>query len=64
MDRFRGVKVALDASPIIYFFEDNPRYQPVVDPLFEALDRGEFDAVTSMVSVVEVLTQPLRHNND
>jgi len=56
----RGTVVGLDTAPLIYFMEDHPKYRPVLVSFFEALDRGEFSAVTSVLTLCEVLTQPFR----
>jgi predicted nucleic acid-binding protein len=55
--------VGLDTAPLIYYLEEHPTYLPLVDPFFEALARGDLQAVTSTVTLIEVLTQPLRHGN-
>jgi predicted nucleic acid-binding protein len=52
--------VGLDTAPLIYYIEEHPRYLAVVDPFFDALDRGEFMVMTSTVTLLEVLVQPLR----
>jgi len=52
--------VGLDASPLIYFIEGHGRYGPVVRPLFEErIEQGLNEAVTSVVTLAEVLVQPL-----
>jgi predicted nucleic acid-binding protein len=56
----RGTVVGLDTAPLIYFMEDHAKYRPVLVPFFEALDVGEFSAVTSVLTLCEVLTQPFR----
>ena len=33
----------------------------MIRPFFEALDRGEFSVVTSVVTLLEVLVHPLQH---
>jgi len=63
VDALRGAVVALDTAPLIYFIEEHPDYLPRVQPFFEALDRGEFEVVTSTVTVTEVLVHPLRHGD-
>jgi predicted nucleic acid-binding protein len=63
LNPLRGNIIAIDTSPFIYFVEQHPRYLPVVKPLFEAIDRGEIAAVTSMLTVLEVLVRPLKANN-
>ena len=59
----QGRVVGLDTAPLIYFVEENPFFLPVVRPFFEGLDRGDFVAVTSSLTLTEVLTQPFRKGN-
>lgn len=59
----RGKVVGLDTAPLIYFIEESPTYLNVVRPFFEAMDRGEFGSVTSVVTLVEVLIHPLRRGD-
>jgi predicted nucleic acid-binding protein len=55
-----GAVIGLDTAPLIYFIEAHDRYGPVVRPLFEErIGRGLNEAVTSVVSLAEVLVQPL-----
>lgn len=56
----RGAVVGLDTAPLIYFIEENPLYLPLVRPFFEAVDRGEFRVVTSVLTLTEVLIHPMR----
>ncbi len=56
----RGTVVGLDTAPLIYFIEENPTYLPVVRPFFEAVDRGDFRIVTSVLTLTEVLIHPMR----
>jgi predicted nucleic acid-binding protein len=56
----RGQVVGLDTAPLIYFIEENPTYLATVRPFFEAMDRGEFSVITSMVTLLEVLVHPFR----
>jgi len=55
--------VALDTSIFVYFIEEHPIYLPLVEPLFEAIDAGELEAVTSSVTLLEVLVIPFRFAN-
>jgi len=64
LDALQGDIVGLDTTPLIYFIEESPRYIDLVRPFFEALDRGEFTVVTSVVTLLEVLVHPLRHGDD
>ena len=56
----RGRVVGLDTAPLIYFIEEDPTYLPIVQPFFEAMDRGDFHVVTSIITLLEVLVHPIR----
>lgn len=60
VDELTGQLVGIDTAPLIYYIEEDPTYLPLVDPFFAALACGELRAVTSTITLVEVLTQPLR----
>jgi len=55
--------VALDTAIFIYFLEENPTYLPLVDPVFAAIDAGELEAVTSVLTLLETLVMPIRSAN-
>ena len=59
----RGKVVGLDTTPLVYFIEENPIYLEMVCPFFEAMDRGEFSVVTSVVTLLEVLVHPFRRGD-
>jgi predicted nucleic acid-binding protein len=56
--------IALDTPLFIYLIERHPTYFPLVQPLFKELDDPDSDlwGVTSVVTLLEVLVHPLRHN--
>lgn len=56
----QGKIVGLDTSPLIYLIEGHPRYLDVVQPFFEAADQGQFQVVTSTITLLEVLVHPFR----
>ncbi|HPD17049.1 MAG TPA: PIN domain-containing protein [Planctomycetota bacterium] len=60
VSQLRGTVVGVDTAPFIYFMEDHPKYRPVLVPFSEVLDRGEFSAVTSVLTLCEVLPHPFR----
>lgn len=62
-DELQGKLIGLDTSPVIYFIEENPDYVSLVTPFFEAFEYGEFNIVTSTITLVEVLVIPIRRNN-
>lgn len=63
LDELRGTLVALDSAPLIYYIEEYPAYLSIVDPFFDALNQSELAAVTSTVTLAEVLTHPLRRGD-
>ena len=42
--------IGLDSAIFIYFIEEHPRYLPVVEPVFEAIDQDRLPAVTSAIT--------------
>lgn len=61
--QLRDKVIALDTAPVIYLNEESRAYLHTVRPFFEALDRGEFTCVTSMVTLLEVLVHPFRQGD-
>lgn len=55
--------VAIDTAVFIYFIEEDPRFLPVVDPLFREADQGTRELVTSALTLLEVLVIPYRAGN-
>ena len=55
-----GKFLAFDSSPLIYYIEQHPQYSPISDDLFDANHRGNARAMTSVLTLLEVLVQPLR----
>ncbi len=55
--------IALDSSIFIYFIEEHPKYLSLVEPIFEAVDTGVLEAVTSTLTLLEVLVIPFRSAN-
>lgn len=55
--------VALDAAIFIYFIEEDPRFLPLIDPLFREADQGTRELVTSALTMLEVLVVPYRAGN-
>jgi len=52
--------VGLDTCVFIYFMEEHPRYLPLVEPVFEAIDGGLLKGATSSLTLLETLVLPLR----
>lgn len=54
----RGRQVYLDTNVFIYAVEGSPEHMPVIWPLFELLATGGAFAVTSELTLAEVLPRP------
>jgi predicted nucleic acid-binding protein len=54
---------ALDTVIFIYFIEEHRRYLAVLDPVFAAIDKGHLSAVSSSLTLLEVLVVPYRAGN-
>ena len=57
-------RIGLDTNVFIYFLEDHPRYGARCASLFELIERGQNAAVTSTVTLLELLVQPYRDQKD
>src|SRR5690242_9738885 len=55
--------LGVDTAVFIYFIEEDVRFLPSITPLFEAADRGEFELVSSALTLLEVLVVPYRSGN-
>ena len=60
----RHRRIALDTSVFIYQVEANPRYVVLTDPVFAWLERPNHRAVTSTITMTELLVQPYRISNE
>lgn len=57
-------KVYLDTSVFIYFIEEHPVYFALCDKIFGYLEQGKIEAVTSTLTLTEILIQPYKQQND
>ena len=64
MSRAALPTLALDAGPWILWIEQNPAFLPVVGPIFREIEEGRATAVTSVMTVLEVLTGAMRREDD
>jgi predicted nucleic acid-binding protein len=63
-DALIGVqRLGLDTAPIIYFVEAHPRYDAVMTEVFRRVRRRRLLAVTSLISLAEVLVLPILRND-
>ncbi len=56
----RHHKIGLDTNVFIFQVEENPRYLELVNPIFVWLEESEARAVTSTITMLELLVQPYR----
>jgi predicted nucleic acid-binding protein len=56
--------IALDTSVFIYQLEANARYLPLTDHIFSWLERPDSKAVTSTITMTELLVRPYRDADD
>jgi predicted nucleic acid-binding protein len=63
IDEIGGLRVFIDTPVFIYFIERNPRYLGVVKPVFLGIDAGSIDAITSTITLLEVLVVPFKQEN-
>jgi predicted nucleic acid-binding protein len=61
IERIARRLVFIDTAPFIYLIERHPRYHPIIRPVFESLSVGSFVGATSVLTLLEVLVQPLRN---
>ena len=58
IDRLLGRRIYLDANVFIYAVEHSPEHAAFLDGLFDLLEAGEVVAVTSELTLAEVLAKP------
>jgi hypothetical protein len=56
--------ISLDTSVFIYFVERHPRYYDLCDAIFRSIEEKRIEAVTSTVTLIEILVQPYRMKKD
>ncbi len=59
----KGKIVGLDTMVFIYHFEESQIYSPLTFSIFENLERGNFNGITSILTLLEILVKPKRENN-
>jgi len=55
-----GQKVLLDTSSVIYYIENIEPYATVLYHIHDSIARGDNTAVVSVITLIEVLTKPIR----
>lgn len=60
IEELKGGVAAFDTNCLIYYIERHPDYYPLVKSLFQAIENGNLRAITSAITLTEVLTLPFR----
>ena len=55
-----GETIFFDTAPFVYVFENKLPYKNLLAPVFLAVDNGTIRAVSSLITIVEVLSKPYR----
>lgn len=63
LDAIQGNLVYLDVNIWIYALEGYPAYIQDLTQLFQSIDRGNFTAVTSELSLAEALVKPIQNQD-
>ena len=68
IEKFRRVLIAqkrigLDSMIFIYQFADHPKFGPLTQAVFDLLEKGKIQAVTSTITILEVFIQPEKEKN-
>jgi predicted nucleic acid-binding protein len=56
----RHRRVAIDTCIFVYQWEASPRYSPLTDCIFSSLEQSNLVAVTSTITMTELLVHPYR----
>ncbi len=61
--KLKGKIIGLDTMVFIYHFEENQLYSPLTFSIFESLEKGNFNGITSILTLLEILVKPKKENN-
>jgi predicted nucleic acid-binding protein len=59
----RHKTIAIDTSPFIYHLQDHPTYRAATATIFATVERGRPSAVTSTLTMLELLVKPFKEQN-
>ena len=63
-DALEGVqRLYTETAPLIYYVEEHPKYVAKMDAIIEAIEDRPIEAVSSVITLTEVLTRPLKLGN-
>ena len=64
VNELRGLRICIDTAPFIYFIEKNSKYLGLLRPFFAEINAGKIDALTSTITLLEVLVLPFKTKNE
>lgn len=53
-----GQIIGIDTMVFIYHLEDHPDFSTITERLFDAVEKGKFHAITSLITLLEILGKP------
>ncbi len=59
----QGQRIYFDTNGLIYFFDKNPLYFPIIAEIITAVDRGECYGYTGDAAVSELMVYPYRSSD-
>ena len=62
----RGAKekiIGIDTMVFIYHLEDHPDYVDTTEYIFKLIESAKYAAVTSVITLIEILVKPMREGN-
>ena len=62
IDRFQTIFI--DTAPIIYYIEAHPQFGPLAKKVVDSFRSGRLIALSSVITLVEVLPKPVESGND
>jgi predicted nucleic acid-binding protein len=60
----RGKRICIDTAPFIYFIEKDTKYLNIVRPIFAEIDARNIEALTSTITLLELLVLPFKTKNE
>ncbi|MCK4297202.1 MAG: PIN domain-containing protein [Candidatus Marinimicrobia bacterium] len=59
----RGDIIGIDTMVFIYHLEDNLKFSNITEKLFDNIENGKYHAVTSIITILEILVKPKMEKN-
>ena len=63
-DALEGIqRLYTETAPLIYYVEEHPKYVAKMDAIIKAIEDRPIEAVSSVITLTEVLTRPVKLGN-